>query len=101
MKMNYITNVDGEVEYHDAIHEALHRDARVDYTKPIFRNGNFTFTSASPPVLYEQALASENGTSLSATGALITRSGAKTGRSPKDKRVVDEPSTTNDIWVLN
>ena len=28
-----------EVEYHDEIHEALHRDARVDYTKVIFRNG--------------------------------------------------------------
>lgn len=28
---------DGEVEYHDEIHEALHRDARVDYTKPIIR----------------------------------------------------------------
>jgi hypothetical protein len=27
------------VEFHDEIHESLHREARVDYTKPIIRNG--------------------------------------------------------------
>lgn len=27
------------IEYHDEIHEQLHKEARVDYTKPIFRNG--------------------------------------------------------------
>jgi hypothetical protein len=36
---SYNPESDGEVEYHDEIHEALHRDARVDYTKPIIRNG--------------------------------------------------------------
>jgi phosphoenolpyruvate carboxykinase (ATP) len=56
------------------------------------------FNQGSAPILYEQALKAEKGTSLSSTGALITQSGAKTGRSPKDKRVVDEPSTTEDIW---
>jgi phosphoenolpyruvate carboxykinase (ATP) len=35
---------------------------------------------------------------LTASGALALNSGAKKGRSPKDKRVVDEPSTTNDVW---
>ena len=29
----------------------------------------------------------------------MNQSGAKTGRSPNDKRIVDEDSTTNDIWV--
>jgi len=80
-----------EVEYHDAIHEALHRDARIDYTKPIIRNG-------SAPLLYEQALKSEKGTALTSSGALVTDSGTKKGRSPKDKRIVDEPSTSADIW---
>ena len=32
------------------------------------------------------------------TGALAALSGTKTGRSPKDKRIVDEASTTKDIW---
>ena len=38
--LKYFTNEDGEVEYHDEIHDALHTNARVDYTKPIIRNGN-------------------------------------------------------------
>ncbi|EGF80168.1 hypothetical protein BATDEDRAFT_19595 [Batrachochytrium dendrobatidis JAM81] len=80
-----------EEEIHDEIHEALHRDARVDYTKPIFRN-------ASVAALYEQALVHEPGTSITSAGALATDSGSKKGRSPKDKRIVDEASTTNDIW---
>lgn len=31
-------------------------------------------------------------------GALVAFSGEKTGRSPKDKRVVDEESTSHDVW---
>jgi phosphoenolpyruvate carboxykinase (ATP) len=91
MVLKYSQHGDGEVEYHDEIHEQLHSLARVDFTKPIIRNG-------SVPTLYEEALASEKGTALSASGALITDSGVKKGRSPKDKRIVDEPSTSQDIW---
>jgi phosphoenolpyruvate carboxykinase (ATP) len=51
------------------------------------------------PVLYEEAMKNEPQTTLiCANGALAAFSGAKTGRSPSDKRVVDEPSTTEDIW---
>ena len=32
------------------------------------------------------------------SGALATLSGAKTGRTPKDKRVVREPGSEADIW---
>ncbi|KAJ1730437.1 Protein kinase C-like 1 [Coemansia biformis] len=52
----------------------------------------------SPALLYEEALKYEPGTAVSSAGALIARSGAKTGRSPRDKRVVEEASTANDIW---
>ncbi|KAI8464701.1 MAG: phosphoenolpyruvate carboxykinase, splice variant [Monoraphidium minutum] len=48
--------------------------------------------------LYELALQHEPGTIITSTGALATVSGAKTGRSPKDKRVVREPSTDKDVW---
>ncbi|KAJ2723745.1 Protein kinase C-like 1 [Coemansia sp. Benny D115] len=52
----------------------------------------------SPAQLYEDALRYEPGTAISSTGALIARSGKKTGRSPMDKRVVEEPSTVGDVW---
>ncbi|QQR89316.1 MAG: phosphoenolpyruvate carboxykinase (ATP) [Myxococcales bacterium] len=51
--------------------------------------------------LYELALAYEKGTAVSSTGALIAYSGEKTGRSPNDKRVVNDPQSTNDVWWGN
>jgi len=53
--------------------------------------------NATPAVLYEAALAHDKA-ALSSTGALIAHSGSKTGRSPKDKRIVDHPSSSADIW---
>lgn len=50
------------------------------------------------PLCVEEALKQESGSFLTDTGALSVRSGAKTGRSPKDKRIVDEPSTRDDVW---
>ena len=44
----------------------------------------------SPAELYEFALA--EGDLLTSTGALSAASGACTGRSPNDKRIVDEPA---------
>ena len=32
---------DDAIEYHDAIHDALHKEAKMDYTKVIIRNGTF------------------------------------------------------------
>jgi len=52
----------------------------------------------STALLYEQALRNEKGSALSSTGALIAMSGAKTGRSPQDKRVVRHPDSQDDIW---
>ena len=57
--------------------------------------------NASPAFLYEAALRFEKGSTISATGALIAYSGKKTGRSPTDKRVVDEPETRDDVWWGN
>jgi phosphoenolpyruvate carboxykinase (ATP) len=47
--------------------------------------------------LYELALA-HDGAEITASGAIATRSGAKTGRSPKDKRIVEGPKTKGDVW---
>jgi phosphoenolpyruvate carboxykinase (ATP) len=51
----------------------------------------------SPPRLYEDAIRNDKAV-VTSTGAVATNSGEKTGRSPKDKRVVDNPDSTNDIW---
>jgi phosphoenolpyruvate carboxykinase (ATP) len=54
--------------------------------------------NATPAFLYEAALKFEKGSAISSTGALIAYSGKKTGRSPTDKRVVDEPEVRDDVW---
>ncbi|RZC47017.1 hypothetical protein C5167_039976 [Papaver somniferum] len=46
----------------------------------------------------EQAIKYEKGSFITSSGALATLSGAKTGRSPKDKRVVKDKSTEDDLW---
>jgi len=54
--------------------------------------------NAPPAELYEAALKNEAGSAISSTGALIAYSGEKTGRSPKDKRIVDEPRSRDHVW---
>ena len=51
-----------------------------------------------PAVLYEEACRREPSNALSAAGAMIAMSGEKTGRSPTDKRIVEEPSSAADVW---
>jgi phosphoenolpyruvate carboxykinase (ATP) len=54
--------------------------------------------NAPPAKLYEEALRNETGSAISNTGALMVYSGEKTGRSPKDKRIVENPESAKDIW---
>ncbi|MEC8553744.1 MAG: phosphoenolpyruvate carboxykinase (ATP) [Planctomycetota bacterium] len=53
--------------------------------------------NATTARLYEFAIQDEDAV-IASSGALATRSGDKTGRSPKDKRIVEAPSTAEDIW---
>ncbi|ORX94631.1 ATP-utilizing phosphoenolpyruvate carboxykinase [Basidiobolus meristosporus CBS 931.73] len=69
----------------------LNESYGIDTNKPVLRN-------LSVAKLYENALNYEKGTYLSSAGAIITSSGKKTGRSPSDKRIVEEKSTSGDIW---
>ena len=52
----------------------------------------------SPSALYEHAIRYEKDASIAENGALVAYSGAKTGRSPKDKRVVKHPDSRSDVW---
>jgi phosphoenolpyruvate carboxykinase (ATP) len=51
-----------------------------------------------PSELYEHAIRYEKEASIAEKGALVAYSGVKTGRSPKDKRVVNHPDSEADIW---
>jgi len=51
-----------------------------------------------PSALYEHAIRYEKDASIAENGALVAYSGAKTGRSPKDKRIVKNPASERDIW---
>eukprot|EP00163_Fabomonas_tropica_P020327 TRINITY_DN3584_c0_g1_i3.p1 TRINITY_DN3584_c0_g1~~TRINITY_DN3584_c0_g1_i3.p1 ORF type:complete len:567 (-),score=198.64 TRINITY_DN3584_c0_g1_i3:268-1968(-) len=59
--------------------------------------------NASPPVLLEHSIRGETDVDgkqsiLTSKGPIAAFSGAKTGRSPSDKRFVEEPGSVDDIW---
>ncbi len=60
-------------------------------------NGYRIHRNASPAKLYSLALPQDRY-AVANNGALMAFSGPKTGRSPKDKRIVEEESTQADIW---
>jgi phosphoenolpyruvate carboxykinase (ATP) len=52
----------------------------------------------SPAELYLEAIRADAKCNIADTGALIALSGEKTGRSPKDKRVVEHPESKDQVW---
>ena len=54
----------------------------------------------SVAVLYEHGIA-EDGGIITSSGAVAADSGEKTGRSPRDKRIVEDPASASDIWWGN
>ncbi len=53
--------------------------------------------NAAPARLYQDAILFD-AAQITSSGGLATKSGVKTGRSPKDKRVVDQKSVHDDVW---
>ncbi|MCY4158609.1 MAG: phosphoenolpyruvate carboxykinase (ATP) [Bacteroidetes bacterium] len=51
-----------------------------------------------PAVLYEDALRNEPTAAITNSGALAITSGEKTGRSPRDKRIVKMSPSASDVW---
>ena len=56
------------------------------------------YRNLPPGSLYEHAIRFDKDTSIAANGALVAYSGVKTGRSPKDKRVVKHPDSEQHVW---
>ncbi|HMP80883.1 MAG TPA: phosphoenolpyruvate carboxykinase (ATP), partial [Pirellulaceae bacterium] len=69
---------------------AVSRIAEGDFPSHVLRN-------ASVARLYEEAVLLDQGVIID-RGAIAALSGTKTGRSPKDKRVVDQPSVHDAVW---
>ncbi|KAF7549018.1 hypothetical protein G7Z17_g6671 [Cylindrodendrum hubeiense] len=77
---------------HTELEQELHDKAHIDYDRVAI------IPNPSVAALYEDALVYETGTAITSSGALTAYSGAKTGRSPLDKRIVEEPSSKDNIW---
>lgn len=55
----------------------------------------------NPARFYEEAIKFDPGSAITDTGALVVRSGKRTGRSPADKRVVETEGIRDEIWWGN
>lgn len=77
---------------HTELEEELHETAHIDYDRVAI------IDNPSVAALYEDALVYETGSAITDSGALTAYSGAKTGRSPLDKRIVKEASSQDNIW---
>src|SRR5437868_14804582 len=61
------------------------------------QNVNTIYWNSSTPMLYEEALRRHEGR-LAHLGPLVVRTGQYTGRAPRDKFIVREPSSSNQVW---
>ena len=59
--------------------------------------GKTRHANLAPAELYEHAIRRDEGL-LAAAGPLVVRTGKHTGRSPKDKFIVDEPDAHDGVW---
>ena len=59
--------------------------------------GKTRHSNLSVAALYEKAIERDEGL-LAAAGPLVVRTGSHTGRSPKDKYIVDESNVHDNIW---
>ena len=70
---------------------------RVDLAEHGIDAGGRIYRNPTTPLLYEHALARGEG-HIADGGGLVVDTGLHTGRSPKDKFVVREPSSEDRIW---
>eukprot|EP00271_Cylindrocystis_brebissonii_P006718 TRINITY_DN1949_c0_g3_i1.p1 TRINITY_DN1949_c0_g3~~TRINITY_DN1949_c0_g3_i1.p1 ORF type:complete len:619 (+),score=116.40 TRINITY_DN1949_c0_g3_i1:191-2047(+) len=88
--------------------EEVKKSAEVDKVKPAFVEDSIFVAELKPKMvlrnlppaeLYELAVKQEEGKNfIVSSGAMATLSGEKTGRSPKDKRIVKELNHAEDLW---
>ncbi|HKW53961.1 MAG TPA: phosphoenolpyruvate carboxykinase [Stellaceae bacterium] len=81
----------------DAAHTVTGTASSYGIDKQGVRNLAAVHWNLSVPVLYEYAIRRREGL-IGAGGAFVARTGAFTGRTPKDKYIVQEASSKADIW---
>jgi len=74
------------------------RSAKFSAKEDINEKQQEIVVNACSAALVQEALNTMPDSYLADSGALVVRSGAKTGRSPKDKRVVAEPGSEDNVW---
>ena len=62
---------------------------------------NNIIRNAAPAQFYEEAIRHDPGSVITNKGALVVRSGKRTGRSPADKRVVNSEGINEEVWWGN
>jgi phosphoenolpyruvate carboxykinase (ATP) len=101
LAMNLATYEHAEPAHYELGFELSQFTKEKNYSKELEVNSGIkvqrVLHNAPMPVLYEEALRNEEGSYITSTGALAVSSGAKTGRCPGDKRVV-EAENLKDIW---
>ena len=73
------------------------RDVEKDLINIGFRRIAAIHYNLTPPALYEHAVRRSEGV-ITHGGALVVRTGKYTGRTPRDRFIVREPSSEADIW---
>src|SRR5215217_6649207 len=73
------------------------QDTATAVENPTFINAGSSRSNLTTAELYEEAIRNEEGL-LAASGSMVVSTGQYTGRSPKDKFVVKEPSSEDKIW---
>jgi phosphoenolpyruvate carboxykinase (ATP) len=73
------------------------RVARYNLERHGIQNVNNVYWNLSTPLLYEEALRRHEGR-MAHLGPFVVRTGQYTGRSPRDKFIVREPSSLNQVW---
>ncbi|HUH83976.1 MAG TPA: phosphoenolpyruvate carboxykinase (ATP), partial [Stellaceae bacterium] len=81
----------------DAAHHVAGIPSSYGLDQQGLRNLAAQYWNLSVPVLYEHAVRRREGL-IGAGGAFVARTGPFTGRTPKDKYIVEEASSQADIW---
>ncbi len=76
-------------------HHEIPGEFGLDYLK--IENLNNAYWNLTTPALYEQVIRRREGL-LAHLGPMVVRTGAYTGRSPKDKFIVREPHSEKTVW---